>query len=85
MIDILYSFSETLIIASYINIREFKSLSYVCLCCVQRSHSGFGSVAVVWRSCPAAEWVTSSGRNTHMCFLKATPTHTSSKCLKDNL
>lgn len=30
MIDILYSLSETLIIASYINIREFKS-PFLCL------------------------------------------------------
>lgn len=50
----------------------------LCLC-VQRSRSGCGSVEAVWRSCPAAEWVTSSGRNTRTSSPRETPTPTSSK------
>lgn len=50
---------------------------------VQRFRSGCGSVAAVWRSCPAAEWVTSSGRNTRTSSLRVTPTHTSSKSLNE--
>ncbi|TKS75420.1 hypothetical protein D9C73_010419 [Collichthys lucidus] len=42
-----------------------------------RSRSGCGSVAAAWRSSPAAESATSSGRNTRTSFLRGTPTPTS--------
>lgn len=65
----------------YENAGQFKGCVCVCLWCVQRSRSGCGSAAAVWRSFPAAEWVTSSGRNTRTSSPRATPTPTSSKSL----
>ncbi|CAF95882.1 unnamed protein product, partial [Tetraodon nigroviridis] len=42
-----------------------------------RSPSACGSAAAVWRSSPAAEWVTCSGRSTRTFSRRATPTPTS--------
>ena len=66
------------------NVAFFWALNshILCLCFDQRSRSGCGSVAAVWRSSPAAESATSSGRSTRTSSRRETPTRTSSKLLR---